>query len=215
MNMNNVKINKFNSVRDLGVQVDSKLTFSEHTEIIVSKAYKSLGFVLRVSRPFADIDCLKILYYSYVRSILEYCTTVWNPQYIIYTDSIESIQNKFVKHLNYRCYSNFKDYHDSCLHHRLTTLKSRRILADMSFLHGICNGYIDSPELLSKILTLCTPKTRTRHTKLFAIAQTSTNYAQNSIVNRLHNCYNKRFDNIDIFYEAKVSFKQKVYKTLR
>lgn len=32
-----------------------------------------------MSKDFSDIYDLKSLYYSLVRSILEYCSTVWNP----------------------------------------------------------------------------------------------------------------------------------------
>ncbi|CAK1580937.1 unnamed protein product [Parnassius mnemosyne] len=212
--ISNVKIAKSACVRDLGVHIDCKLTFSDHTEIIKNKAYRSLGFVLRVSRPFSDIGCLKVLYYAYVRSILEYCSIVWNPQYIIYTQDLEKMQEKFIKHLNYRSHCLFKNYDESCHYHNLTTLKNRRVLADMSFLHGICNGYIDSPELSTKILSFCAPKVRTSHTKLFAVTRSKSNYAKNALVSRLHRTFNKQFNVTDIFHSSRHVFKREVLEIL-
>lgn len=212
--INNVVINKLNSVRDLGVKVDSKLTFSEHIDSITNKAYKNLGFIFRVTQPFSDVGCLKMLYYSYVRSVLEYCSTVWNPQYITYVQNLENIQNKFVKHLNFRSYRHFRDYQEACLHHHLMTLENRRSLADMCLLHGLCNSYIDCPELSSRLLRFCVPARRTRHTSLFAVTQTHTNYAQNALVNRLHRVYNKKFYEIDVFHENRETFKRDIVKEL-
>jgi hypothetical protein len=212
--INNIKIAKSASVKDLGVQMDSKLSFSDHTELIKNKAYKSLGFVLRVGRPFSDIDCLKVLYYCYVRSILEYCSIIWNPQYITYSQSLEKMQEKFTKHLNFRTQYRSNSYGESCRYHRLVTLSNRRILADMSFLHGICNGYIDSPELASKLLSFCAPKVRTRHTKLFAVTSSKTNYAQNGLVNRLHRTFNNKFNSTDIFHCSKSLFRRDVLGVL-
>lgn len=169
---------------------------------------------MRVSRSFSDIGCLKVLYYAYVRSILEYCSSIWNPSYVTYTQAIESIQSKFIKHLNFRSNCTFVDYNEACNHHHLMTLQNRRTLADMSFLHGICNGYLDCGELSSKVLCFCVPKIRTRQTNLFAAPHTSTNYAQNSIISRLHNSYNKRFGSTDIFNDGREAFRREVLKML-
>ncbi|KOB68609.1 Acetyl-coenzyme A synthetase, partial [Operophtera brumata] len=84
----------------------------------------------------------------------------------------------------------------------------------MAFLHGLCNGYMDCPELTSRALCFCTPKCRTRNTKLFVISHSSTNYAQYSIVNRLHKVYNEEFNLCDIFHNSKGTFKREILKIL-
>lgn len=43
--MNNFDLNKNNIESDLGVQIDSKLTFYKHIETVVSKTYKNLGLI--------------------------------------------------------------------------------------------------------------------------------------------------------------------------
>jgi hypothetical protein len=86
-----------NSVQDLGVVFDSKLSFTDHIESIVNSSFKSLGFVLRNGRKFSDVDTLKPLYFTYVRSRLEYASIVWSPMYSIHILSLERVQCRFLK----------------------------------------------------------------------------------------------------------------------
>jgi hypothetical protein len=52
---NDQNLEKVSVIRDLGVLMDSKLTFSEHVDVTVSKARHSmLGFIMRVGRDFWD-----------------------------------------------------------------------------------------------------------------------------------------------------------------
>lgn len=206
-----VNLKKVDRVMDLGVMMDAKLSFSDHVQHISNKALKSLGFVLRVSRPFSDTGCLKLLYNSYVRSVLEYCSIIWNPQYITYKQIIERIQYKFIKHLNYRSYISSEDYEEACVYHKLSALDNRRVLADMAFLHGLCNGYIDCSDLLQRVMCICCPKKRTRHTSLFAIQRSSTYYAQNAVISRLQKTYNNKFNNtVDLFCYSRSKFKHEI-----
>jgi hypothetical protein len=86
-----------NSVRDLGVVFDSRVSFTNHIESIVNSSFKSLGFVLINGREFSDVDMLKLLYFTYVRSRLEYASTVWSPMYSIHISSLERVQRRFLK----------------------------------------------------------------------------------------------------------------------
>lgn len=213
--LSKIKINETTVVRDLGVLLDVKLTFSEHIDTIINKSFKSLGFILRVSKPFSDAACTKLLYFSYVRSILEYCCSVWNPHYVTYINDLERIQHKFLKYLNYKKQIYSQNYREACSHHNLTSLQNRRTLMDMALLHGLCNGYIDCPELTSRVLRFCTPRRRTRHTQLFAVSHSSTNYAQFSIINRIQKVYNKEFYSSDIFHSGKGTFKRKAMEIMQ
>ncbi|KAG7298081.1 hypothetical protein JYU34_018851 [Plutella xylostella] len=214
--LNNNKLTKISSVRDLGVILDAKLTFSAHIESIVNRAYRNLGFVIRTCKPFTDEMCVRMLYFAYVRSTLEYCSSIWNPQYIIYDHSIESIQQKFVKYLNFKFTKVSQDYTESCMHHKLKTLHNRRLLCDMSLLHDICSGAIDCPTLVNNILRFLAPSLRTRNTKqkLFYVPTVRTNYASNCVNFRLPNTYNNKFSVVDIFHLSKNAFKNQIITIL-
>jgi hypothetical protein len=62
----------------------------------IDRGYKMLGFVLRNSRSFKSVEVLKTLYFSLVRSGLEYA---WAPYYIYMKAGLERVQRRFLKHL--------------------------------------------------------------------------------------------------------------------
>jgi hypothetical protein len=68
-------LDRVNSINDLGVIMDEKMTFSEHV------AFAMLGFIRRPSLQFRDPYTLKSLYTSLVPPKLEYASCVWNPFY--------------------------------------------------------------------------------------------------------------------------------------
>ncbi|CAH1383593.1 unnamed protein product, partial [Tenebrio molitor] len=51
---------------------------------------------------FRSEKCLTALYFSLVRSRLEYGSIIWSPYYVTYTNSIESVQRKFLKYLCFK-----------------------------------------------------------------------------------------------------------------
>jgi len=88
---------------DLGIIFDESLTFNEHYLCIQNKASSMLGFINRSCKSFNNPYALKALYYSYVRSILDYASMVWSPSRIGPIHAIESIQNRFLRFLSFKC----------------------------------------------------------------------------------------------------------------
>ena len=102
------------SEKDLGVYVDTELTFEKHIETVVNQANRILGLIRR-SYTYLDSQSLLKLYTSLVRPTLEYANAAWTP--ILRRDQIllENVQrraSKLVPELRDR------DYED-----RLRTLK--------------------------------------------------------------------------------------------
>jgi hypothetical protein len=48
--LNGQNLERVSVIRELGVLMDSKLTFSEHVDVTVSKVRQMLGFIMRVGR---------------------------------------------------------------------------------------------------------------------------------------------------------------------
>jgi hypothetical protein len=65
-----------------------KMTFSEHVDVMVAKAFMMLGFIRRISLEFRDPYTVKPLYTSLVRPKLEYTSWVWNPFYDVRVDRV-------------------------------------------------------------------------------------------------------------------------------
>lgn len=205
-------INRSEVIRDLGIFLDQKLNMTAHIDRILDKSFKSLGFVMRTSRPFSNTDCIKRVYYAYVRSILEYACCIWNPNYVTHIHRIERVQQKMVKYLNYKAKVGIVSYEEGCRYHRLKTLQNRRMISDVTLLYDLLNSRLDCPYLTNQI-GLCVPTRRTRHTALFHVPFHRTNYGQNSVMTRLLRTYNKQYSHIDPFRNTRNSFKNCIIRS--
>ena len=64
--------------KDLGIWIDAKFNFSLQCTKATNKAMQALGLI---KRTFKHVSWrFLILYKTYVRPYLEYCTPVWNPE---------------------------------------------------------------------------------------------------------------------------------------
>ena len=77
-NLNGVQLQNVKEFRDLGIIVDADCLFKQHISHICRKAYCSINVIFRCFHT-ANIAALIISYKSFVRPMLEYCSTVWNP----------------------------------------------------------------------------------------------------------------------------------------
>jgi hypothetical protein len=142
-------------VNDLGVILDDKLTLNVHIDHIVSKAMRSLGFIKRFGQEFKDPFILRVLYCTYVRSILEFASSVWSPYYQCHNLRIEKVQRNFTRFalrcLNWIDRSNLPEYSVRCSLLNLCKLSDRRIMSDVMFIFDILSGRIFCSELLALI----------------------------------------------------------------
>ena len=61
---------------DLGIIIDEDLTFKQHYNAIISKAYKTLHCILKCF-DFFSLSVKLMLCKTFVRPHLEYCSIVW------------------------------------------------------------------------------------------------------------------------------------------
>ena len=92
-----------------------------------------------------------ILYYSLVRSILEFGSVVWNPIQVGLKNKIEIIQRRFLRMLAYKFGLVDKSVKDVAIIYKIPTLESRRLNTDVLFIHKLLNNKIDCPDLLEQI----------------------------------------------------------------
>jgi len=87
-----------NSVRDLGINVTTCLSPSDHICDITAKAHKSASLIHRcfVSR---NTGLLVRAFKVCVRPLLEFNSVVWSPSTIRDIEIIESVQRRFTKRL--------------------------------------------------------------------------------------------------------------------
>ena len=89
-------ITRTSSINDLGVFFDSKLHFHTHVNYIFSECIKLLGLIRSITYRFSSLESLYVLYFTLVRSKLEYASVVWNSITSTDANKLERIQQKFV-----------------------------------------------------------------------------------------------------------------------
>ena len=77
----------------LGVDIDSKLTWTPHCNKVKKRATQTLGLVQRTLHA-APRACKEMAYKTLVKPKLEYATTAWSPQTSGKIKQLESVQKK-------------------------------------------------------------------------------------------------------------------------
>ena len=139
-NLNNKALKQVQQTKDLGIIFYSKMTFSSHIDYILSNSNKMLGFIIRICKEFKSITAIKTIYFSLVHSKLNFASIIWNPQYLLYKSRLESVQNRFVRYLNFKVTGQYDFQSSSILlkqNYHITSLENRRLPADVIFLHKL------------------------------------------------------------------------------
>lgn len=188
--LNNFQLKKQSLVKDLGVLLDCKLLFNDHIDYMCKKANRNIGFIVRSCRSFTNPITLKILYYSNVRSVLEFACVVWRPFYNVHIDRLERIQNRFVIYVRRKT-----------THLKLFPLYDRHQLIDLITLYKIVHCQISSGHLLS-LINFRVPNRYTRNTTTFYTPHSNSNFCKHSPLLRIcdiHNSLTLVDNTVDIF----------------
>ncbi len=145
--------------------------------LVINSSYRMLGFIIRNSKFFSSIDSVVMLYNSFVRSRLEYCSIVWDPFSTGKILAIEQVQNKFLRYLYYKQFNAPCDRDLSTVVLRrifsFDTLLSRRNKLSLMFVYKIIHSLIDSFFFLNKI-QLFVPRNNLRPSIVFFVPKCNT-----------------------------------------
>ncbi|XP_025192863.1 uncharacterized protein LOC112592916 [Melanaphis sacchari] len=173
-------------VTDLGFKLSCYLDPSYHINYVCCKAFKSLGFVMRLSKDFQFDISIKTLYCALVRPILEYGSVVWDPHTANDSRHLERVQHRFLRFacriLHIPCHSH--DYSPVANVLGLSSLAERRHTAGIRFIDGLLNGKVESSAILS-LICFKVPQRSTRSTTPFYVPHSTTNYIANEPLRRL------------------------------
>lgn len=195
------------SINDLGVNFDRKLDFRNHITLTVNKATGVLGFIKRWSKEFSDPYVTKQLFTTLVRPILEYGSVIWDPQYSVHSNKIESVQIQFLlfclRGLGWDPRIRLPSYVNRLALIKLPTLRSRRKMLNALFLLKLINGSVNSQFLLGKV-NLNVPVRLSRHYSILNIKYYTTNFAQFDPFRRVCDDFNKLYKYIDFNKNLKI-----------
>ena len=193
-------------IRDLGVTLDTKLTFGAHVDLTVKKANRALGVLIRSfqkanPRGYLNVSSVLTSYYAHVRSNLEYCCVIWNGAADAHTDRISRIEHKFLIWLNAHCRdrSASLSYADLLRHFRLTSVSARRAQHDIMFIRNVFKGRISSSFLLHSFsLNVPCRATRQQTNTLLNVPFARVNTVKNGLFVRLPRQVNSFLEHVPV-----------------
>ena len=89
--MNNVQVTRVEQHKHLGLIFNQKCSWHHHIQEITGKAWKRLN-ILGTLKFQLDRRSLQIMYFSYIRPILEYGDIIWDNCFNYEKEEIEKIQ---------------------------------------------------------------------------------------------------------------------------
>ena len=217
----NSKLENVEVVRDLGVVLDTRLTFSDHIDHAVNKANRALGVLIRSyqrANPRGYLNAVSVLtsYFSYVRSNMEYCSVIWAGAAQSHTVRLQRIEHKFLMWLNAHCrlQSPSMAYADLLSHFNLVSVSSRRTHHDLMFIYNVFNGKISSSLLLQSFsINVPSRFTRQQSHTLLHVPYARVNTIKEGLYTRLPRQLNKFADkcpNADFLADSRLQFRSKV-----
>jgi hypothetical protein len=216
--INNKPLEQVYQVKDLGIWLDHKLTYKDHINYVINDANKLLGFVIRSTKHFNNIELIKLLFFSLVRSKIEYGIIVWFPYQQKAIQDLEIIQNKFLRYLY------FKKFNVSCPRGFSTSelrnlfgvlsIQNRYNFISLVFLFKILNNLIDIPDVMQNLSFYVPYRSRPRLFNLFAIPRFNTDHQSNSYFIRSIRLFNLLNPILDPFVDNLMQFSKKCHNAL-
>lgn len=131
-----------NSVKYLGIQINSDLSWCPHVTNLCNKTRRLIGLLYRRFYKHAASSTLLQLYKSFIRPHLEYCSVVWNPYLACDIESLEKVQ-RFALRV---CLKNWTASHEQLYSQsNVPPLSVRRSNASLCHLYKLVNDLIDYP----------------------------------------------------------------------
>ena len=218
----NTELEHVSEIRDLGVIIDTKLTFAAHVNSTVRKGNRALGLLIRSfqtagSRTRLKQSAVMAAYYANVRSILEYGSVIWAGAAKTHTERVDRVQHKFLMWASaHLCigYSSFL-YPDLLRAFKINSLASRRVQHDLLFIRNVVKNRVDSDALLCQF-PLSVPARSTRSQNIFAVPRARVNTVQCGLFYRIPRLVNSFLScatvKADIFADSFYAYKNCVLK---
>ena len=124
----------------LGIQISDDLAWSKHINQMTTKSNNTLKFIKRNIQ--TNIHKIKeTAYKTYVRPLLEYLATVWDPWQTKYINQIETVQHRAVRYI-FNAFNFTRSVSSMMNQLALPTLEKRRKIASLSMFYKINHGLV-------------------------------------------------------------------------
>ena len=141
--------------KDLGLHINGKLNWNEHSEIIYSRANQKLGLLRRTCDFVKNRTKRRTLFISLVGSQFEHCIIICRPTAQSTLDRLESLQKRGFKYILDNEYISFRklgDYYRACKQLNILPMSFKYDFRDLLYFHSVYYEYSVTklPEYLSK-----------------------------------------------------------------
>ena len=133
-------LNRVKSTKYSGLTITSDLNWNKHINNITARANQSLGFVKRNVKTRSKLIKTKVDK-ALVRTRLEYCSTVWDPQSKCATQRLEMVQRRAARYV-LRWYHNTSSVSDML---DRPTLAQRRCCYRLTLRYKITDNLVAVP----------------------------------------------------------------------
>ena len=176
--------------KDIGVYIDSRLTFEKHMNEKINKTNTIVGMMKR-SFEHIDKSTFKLIYTGLVRPHLEYANAVWCPYKKKDIRVIENVQRRAT-----RLIPGFKEftYEERLRRLNLPTLRYRRIRGDMIEVFKLMNDKYDFDS--TKLFTIRNNSTTRGHSCKIYKERARLNVRKFSFTQRVCNVWNSLPDHV-------------------
>ena len=138
--MNNIRLSSVKSIKDLGIEISSKLDWNTHINNVVKKCNRKLGLIKRTVGFNAPVNVTKALYLALIRSDLEFGSCLWSGTSRHNVECLEGVQRqvtKFIMHFP------DLDHRERLCQLNLLPLTLRREQLDLSLFFKCISGAYD------------------------------------------------------------------------
>jgi len=179
--LNGKNLEKVHEFKDLGVIIESNLSWDKQIASQVKAANRMLYYVKRILGLYAPREAKMRLYTSLVRSHLEFATVVWSPTTLSNLKLLESVQRRATKFI---LNDKYTDYNTRLTQCNLLPLSYRREYIDVMFTHKAAGGVFG--ENIKGILPTTDPNLRrARHANTFTMPMIRTESFSHFYTNRI------------------------------
>ena len=209
-------LERVETVKDLGVYLDSDLSFRQHQQFVIDKANRQLGFLFKIAQEFDDPLCLRSLYFAFVRSHLESSAVIWSPYHATWIRRIESIQRKFVwyalRNLRWLNPFDLPPYAARCKLLGITTLEKRRKVSKAVFAAKLLSTETDCSSLLEQLNV--SAQSRCLRAGFLRRPLVRTDYLLNSPLHSMSAIFNEYFHLFEFGERAKLFRRKLLQETI-
>ena len=131
--------------KDLGIHISANMKWENHINKIKKQAFQRCYQILK-SFQSKNIWTLVKAFTTFIRPILEYATTIWNPYMKKDKISIERVQRFYTRKICNRCNIQYSSYSDRLYKLNLKSLEHRRMEFDIIMVYKVVHNLVYLPQ---------------------------------------------------------------------